>query len=97
MKVSIWSIRKWVANKYFLTLALFAVWMLFFDQHNMFTRNALNRTCKEPKEERKFYESEIAKLEYQKVNFQENLEEIAREQYFLKKESEDVFIIREKK
>jgi cell division protein FtsB len=97
MQLSTQTLRKWIANKYFLTTLLFTVWMLFFDQHNLFTRNALNRTCSELIEEKKFYESEIAVLEDQKTNFEENLEEIAREEYFLKKKEEDVFIIRDKK
>ena len=97
MQLSTQTLRKWIANKYFLTALLFLIWMLFFDQHNLFTRNSLNRTCSELKEEKKFYESEIAKLESQKANFEENLEEIAREEYFLKKKEEDVFIIRDKK
>ena len=97
MQISLQTLKKWIANKYFLTLIVFLVWMLFFDQHNLFTRNALNKTCDELIDERKFYEEEIANLDDQRTNFDENLEEYARENYYLKKKNEDLFIIREKK
>jgi cell division protein FtsB len=83
-------------NKYVLSLLVFLVWLTFFDQNNLIDRvKQLNRNEK-LKKEKAFYNEKIkedsTKLHQLKTN-EENLEEFAREQYYMKKKDEDIYII----
>jgi cell division protein FtsB len=83
-------------NKYVLSLLVFLVWLTFFDQNNLIDRvKQLNRNEK-LKKEKAFYIEKIkedsTKLHQLKTN-EENLEEFAREQYYMKKKDEDIYII----
>ncbi len=83
-------------NKYVLSLLVFLIWLTFFDQNNLIDRvKQLNRN-ENLKKEKAFYIEKIkedsTKLHQLKTN-EENLEEFAREQYYMKKKDEDIFII----
>ena len=83
-------------NKYVLSLLVFLVWLTFFDQNNLIDRvKQLNRNEK-LKKEKAFYIEKIkedsTKLHQLKTD-RENLEEFAREQYYMKKKDEDMYII----
>ena len=83
-------------NRYVLTFLIFLVWITFFDQNNLVDRvRQLNRH-EELEEEKAFYRTKIkqdsVKLHQLKTN-EENLEEFAREEYFMKRENEDIYII----
>lgn len=83
-------------NKYILTLLFFFVWLLLFDQNNLLERRKLNIEYDQLLQEREFY---MKKVEEDRKRIQElktdneNLEKFAREQYLMKKENEDIFII----
>lgn len=83
-------------NKYVLSLLIFLVWLTFFDQNNLIDRfKQLNRN-ETLKKEKAYYREKIeqdsTKLHQLKTD-EENLEEFAREQYFMKKKDEDIYII----
>ena len=83
-------------NKYSLSLIVFFVWVIFFDSNNLFGRiKNLNRVHTLEKEII-FYKEKIkndrAQLEELKSN-PSNLEKFAREQFLMKKDNEDIFII----
>jgi cell division protein FtsB len=83
-------------NKYVLSLLVFLVWLTFFDQNNLIDRvKQLNRN-EQLKKEKTFYIEKIkedsTKLHQLKTD-EENLEEFAREQYYMKKKDEDIYII----
>ena len=83
-------------NKYILTLLIFLVWITFFDQNNLVDRFRQVNRQEELKEEKEYYLEKIhedsVKLHQLKTN-EENLEEFAREEYYMKKDNEDIFII----
>ena len=93
---TIWPFLK---NKYVIAILFFLVWILFFDQNNLIDRVSAVRKYKQIENEKKYYidkiKSDTKKLEELRTD-RENLEKFAREQYLMKRENEDVFIITEK-
>jgi cell division protein FtsB len=84
-------------NKYFLVLIAALVWFVFFDQNNLIQQFRLHRQIREFRQEIEYYRHEIARdsIDIQKLrNNPEELERYAREKYLLKKENEDIFIIK---
>ncbi len=83
-------------NKYLLSLAFFAVWILFFDQNNLLDRYKLVREVYQLQNDRMYYIERISadssRLDELRTN-SENLEKFAREQYLMKKDNEDIFVI----
>ncbi|NDV47640.1 septum formation initiator family protein [Paludibacter sp. 221] len=95
----IWAtIKPIVLNKYLLALVIFVVFVMFFDNHNMIKRWKIDRNVKQLEKEISYYKGEIEKSKEKMDELQssdENLEKFAREQYLMKKENEDIFIIEE--
>jgi len=90
--------RRIILNKYVVTLVGFFIFLIFFDNHNLISRWETSRKINSMEKEIKFYQSEIDKNKAKMNEMQtsdESLEQYAREQYHLKKDSEDVFIIKE--
>ena len=83
-------------NKYVLTSLIFFLWLLVFDQNNLSERRKINLEYRELIEEKEHYldkiEEDSKRIEELKTD-DENLEKFAREQYLMKKENEDIFII----
>jgi len=82
-------------NKYSLSLILFFVWLVFFDSNNLIDRALNFNKLHQLEKDKMFYEEKIkddrAKLEDLESN-PANLEKFARENFFMKKENEDIFI-----
>ncbi|HHT23560.1 MAG TPA: septum formation initiator family protein [Bacteroidales bacterium] len=92
------KIRKIILNKYVLVLIIFMVFFLFFDKHNLVSRWKTGKRVKDLEKEIEFYNEEIRSNKQKVIEMQsgdETLERFAREQFYLKKDSEDVFIIKE--
>lgn len=91
-------VPSFLKNKYVLVLIAAVVWILFFDQNNLFQQYRLSRELRDLKQEKKYYSEEISRdsteIEKLKNNPQE-LERYAREKYLMKKEGEDIFIVTE--
>lgn len=85
----------WLCNKYIVILLLFIIWMVFFDANNYFFHKELSDDIEALEENKEFYKAEILKdrkfIEKMKESLE--IEKFARENYFLKKENEDIFII----
>jgi len=90
-------IPSWLKNKYLLTIIGFAVWMLFFDDRDLYVttfkqRNELNDLRKS----KMYFEQQIAdtkkELNKLKVNAL-TIEKYAREKYLMKRDNEDLFVI----
>jgi cell division protein FtsB len=94
------KIWPWLKNKYVLTIAVFTVWMLFFDQNNMVDRIKMTSEIRQLEADREYYREQIkqdsSRLDELTTN-KENLEKYAREQFLMKKPNEDVFIVLEEK
>lgn len=83
-------------NFYFLIIAIFMVWMLFFDTNDFITQFSLSRRQSELEDSKAFYEERIIEVQKDRdalLNDRDLLEKIAREKYLMKKENEDVFIV----
>lgn len=95
--LKIWKkILPYVKNKFILTIFIFIIWILFFDRNNLIDRAKELRHLKQLEKDRKYYIERIDKdtkrLEQLKTN-NKNLEKFAREQYLMKKDNEDIFVI----
>ena len=87
-------------NKYLITFIVFLVWIFFIDKFDIITQIKMNKEFKQLKQQYEFYKEEIEKDSTEIYNLNNNLEEqerFARERFLMKKENEDLFIIREKK
>ncbi len=89
---------RFLKNKYLIATVLFLVWMLFFDHNNIFLHLQYRKELNELKTSKKYYQEQIEKtreeVELIKTNPQA-LEKVAREQYLMKKDNEDVFVVKE--
>jgi cell division protein FtsB len=85
-----------IRNKYVLTALVFVLWLLIFDQNNLIERHKGVRQYKQLMEEQQYYQKKILedrkRINELKTNL-ENLEKFAREQYLMKKDNEEIFII----
>lgn len=93
------QLPKYTKNFYFVVSILFLVWMLFIDSNDFYSQYQLKSKRIELEKEKKYYEEKIIEVKNERealLNSDELLEKFAREKYFLKKESEDVFVIVEK-
>ena len=84
-------------NKYLLSLAVFAVWMLFFDSQDIITTHfKLRKELHELQESRSYYLGRIEETKKELGQLKsdaETLEKYAREKYRMKKDNEDLFVI----
>ncbi|WP_294210761.1 septum formation initiator family protein [uncultured Chryseobacterium sp.] len=89
-------IQKYVLNKYTITIALFLVWMVFFDKTSFLVINELNGEIGKYEEQLQYYKTEYEKNDafYKKLmNNKSEKEKYARENYFMKKPNEEIFIL----
>lgn len=91
---------KFFLNKYLIVSLLFIVWMVFFDQNSWFIHKELDKEVQDLTKAQKVYQEKLEKetiqIHQMKTNASE-IERVAREKHYLKKENEDVFIIETQK
>jgi cell division protein FtsB len=83
-------------NKYVLTALIFLLWLLLFDQNNLTERRKSSREYNQLLQEKEYYQKKIKEDKnriYELKTDNDNLEKFAREQYLMKKDNEDIFII----
>ena len=100
MKQFFLRIWPYLKNKYVLTISVFAIWMLFFDQNNVMDRMRMSAEIRQLEADREFYLEQIEKDStrlHELTTDRENLEKYAREQFLMKKPDEDVFVVIEEK
>jgi cell division protein FtsB len=90
--------RKWfkvLSNKYLLLGLFFAVWMFFLDSNSWLVHRELDEKIDELDQNKAYYQKEIAgdKALIEDLNDRDELEEYAREHYFMKRKNEEIFII----
>ena len=89
-------IQKFVVNNYFFTVVLFLIWMIFFDSTSFLVVNDLNKEVNKYEEQLEYYKTEYDKNNqfYNKLmNNKNEKEKFARENYFMKKPDEEIFIL----
>ena len=95
--IKIWKkILPVIKNKFVLTILIFIIWLLFFDHNNLVDRVKEMHHLRQLERDKKYYIERIDKdskrLEQLRTN-NKNLEKFAREQYLMKKDNEDIFVI----
>jgi len=91
-------IPAWLKNKYFLSASAFLVWILFFDPRDVFTQMEHRRELKELQVSKAWYQSENTALSAESERLRRNpatIEKYARENYLMKRDNEDIFIVPE--
>ncbi|WP_417428823.1 FtsB family cell division protein [Halpernia sp.] len=89
-------LKKYVINKYVITIFLFLIWMIFFDSTSFLVINELDSNISKNEKQLAHYKSEYEKNNsfYEKLmNNKSEKEKFARENYFMKKPNEEIFII----
>ena len=84
------------ANKYTIVGLLFVVWIALFDKYSFIDQLQLRAKISQMEKEKKYYQKKIEEDKRKKdelLGNRDNLEKFAREQYLMKKENEDIFII----
>lgn len=86
---------KFLGNKYVIVLVFFAIWMLFLDNTSYLVHRELDKQIQELEDNKTYYQQEINKdkKSIEKLNDPDQIEHYAREKYFMKKDSEDIYII----
>ena len=86
---------KILGNRYFLVTLFFIVWMLFLDNYSYLDHRVLNQQIEELESNRKYYKEEITSdsTKIKKLQNPDMIEKYAREKYYMKKDSEDIYII----
>ena len=90
------KIRDLFKNFYFLFFLSFILWMTIIDSNGFINRYRLSKKLSELNTQKEFYVKEINKVTLDKEKFgsdEELLEKYAREEYLMKKESEDIFYV----
>lgn len=83
-------------NKYVIVLLIFVLWVGLFDQNNLLERIAMSKQIGNLKKDKAYYEQQVTTNKERLQELQtdnKNLEKFAREQYLMKRDNEDIFII----
>ena len=83
-------------NRYVYAIAIFLVLFLFVDQFNPFEQIRLRKTLQSQKQQIEFYEKEISdskELLDKLQNDTATMEQVARENYMMKRDNEVVYLI----
>ncbi|MCK5816250.1 MAG: septum formation initiator family protein [Flavobacteriaceae bacterium] len=83
------------SNRYVIIFISFGIWMLFFDENSFFVDREFNQTIDKLERDKEFYRQEIEKdtLKIKTLEDSDKLDKFAREEYNMKKENEDIYII----
>jgi cell division protein FtsB len=79
-----------------LTALIFLLWLLLFDQNNLTERRKSSLEYNQLLLEKEYYQKKIKDDKnriYELKTNNDNLEKFAREQYLMKKDNEDIFIV----
>jgi len=86
---------KFFTNLYVITSLLFLFWMLFMDTNSLIFHKELNNEIRDLTEQRKKLKIEIEKDKklIKDLNDIDNYEKFARENFYMKKDDEEIYII----
>ena len=97
LRKGLWRLPFWLTNKYLLTGVFFAIWMVFFDPKDILSdlerRDKLNDLQKSERHLKTLISESSQELYLLKNNAQ-SIEKYAREKYMMKKNNEDLFIVK---
>lgn len=84
-------------NKFFLAITCFVIWMLFFDRNDLFSQLERRSELREIRESKAYFLKQIAENRNFSNDLQFNahaVEKYAREKYLMKRDNEDLFLIK---
>lgn len=87
---------KIVRNKYLVAVISFVVWILFFDRNDLFTQWDRKQELAKLETSKTYYQTEIKLISKGLADIQNNpaiIEKYARENFYLKRPNEDIFIV----
>ena len=85
-------------NKFFVAFAAFAVVMLFLDKNDLFTQMARKKELNEMLQSKLYYTKQISELRQRTdgiLHDPRTIEKYSRENFLMKKENEDLFLVPE--
>jgi len=83
-------------NRYVYTTLLFVVVILFIDQFNLFEQIRLHKALKDQRQQIEYYEQEVSQSQQYLDALQNDtatMEQVAREQYLMKRDNEVIYLI----
>jgi cell division protein DivIC len=86
---------KILSNKYVWVSLSFLIWMVFLDNYSYFEHRFLDKQIDGLEDNAAYYQEEIKKDEenIKQLKNPMQIEKYAREKYYMKKDSEDIYII----
>lgn len=86
---------RFLSNKYVWVLLFFCSWMLFLDNYSYFDHRILDNEIEGLENNRTYYQDEIRKDKenIRQLKNPDQVEKYAREKYYMKKDSEDIYLI----
>jgi len=90
------KLKRLSKNFYFISGILFLVWMLFFDSNDLFLQFQRNSKLHQLTAKKEFYQEKINEVEKDRKELLSNdklLEKYARENYLMRKPTEDLYIV----
>ena len=92
------KIFRFLRNKFVLATLFFVLWILFFDHNNFFQSRQYKSELNGLTTNKKYYKEQIEKTKKEIELIKTSplwLEKIAREKYLMKREGEDIFVVKE--
>lgn len=90
------KLPRFTKNFFFIFSFFFLIWMLFIDANDFVTQYQLRQQLENLEDEKEYYIQKIEEVKKDRQELLSNdalLEKFAREKYYMKKESEDLFVI----
>lgn len=87
---------KWYRNKYVLVIAAVFMWLVLLEDTNLFKLYDYRKQISNLEKEKDYYKSQIVETQNAIEELSSDpvkLEKFAREEYLMKKDNEDIFII----
>ena len=85
------------ANKYTISILLFLVWVLYLSNDNLYDDYKYKKEISRMESEIELYKKDIEQSKMKQMELRsnkDNLEKFAREQYNMKQNNEDIFIVK---
>ena len=93
-------IPAFLRNKYLVATVAFVVFIVFFDDRDLVSNFRHTRELKDLEKSQQYYQQEIAKTRQELKQLRTDaalLEKYAREKYLMKRDNEDVFLVKDQK
>lgn len=90
-----YPVLKVLGNRYVLVIVFVALWLTFLDNYSYFEHRALDREIKKLEDKKEYYTHEIEEdsTAIKQLKNTDQTERYARENYYMKRDDEDIYII----